>query len=38
MTFTFKLEQAEGTLADSPSFETTVLSWSPATRSRWART
>ena len=29
MTFTFKLEQLDGTPADPPSFETTVLRWQP---------
>jgi hypothetical protein len=28
-TFTFNLERADATPADPPSFETTVLSWSP---------
>jgi hypothetical protein len=29
MTFTFKLERLDGTPAELPSFQTTVLSWSP---------
>jgi hypothetical protein len=29
MTFTFKLERLDGTLADPPSFKTTVLVWNP---------
>jgi hypothetical protein len=29
MTFTFKLERMDGTPADPPSFETTVLRWEP---------
>jgi hypothetical protein len=29
MTFTIKLERLDGAPADPPSFETTVLAWSP---------
>jgi hypothetical protein len=29
MTFTVRLEQADGTPAEPPSFKTTVLAWSP---------
>jgi hypothetical protein len=29
MTFTFRLERLDGTPADPPSFETTVLRWQP---------
>ncbi len=29
MTFAFKLERLDGTPAEAPSFQTTVLSWSP---------
>jgi hypothetical protein len=29
MTFTFKLEHAEGDAGRAPSFKTTVLGWSP---------
>jgi hypothetical protein len=32
MTFMFRLEQADGTPAEPPSFEITVLSWSPGDR------
>jgi hypothetical protein len=44
MTFTLKFEQADGTPTEPPSFETSVLSWSPGDtiplgrtgRSRWS--
>jgi hypothetical protein len=29
MTHTFKLERLDGTLADPPSFKTTILVWNP---------
>jgi hypothetical protein len=29
VTHTFKLERLDGTRADPPSFQTTVLAWSP---------
>jgi hypothetical protein len=35
MTFTFKLERLDGTPAEPPSFKTTVLGGSLATRSLW---
>jgi hypothetical protein len=35
MTQTFKLERLDGTPAEPPTLKTTVLAWSPATRSRW---
>jgi hypothetical protein len=37
MTVTFKLERLDGTPAEPASIETTILSWQPATGSRWTR-
>jgi hypothetical protein len=37
MTFTVRLEQADGTPADPPSFRTSVLRWEPGDTTRWVR-